>query len=150
MGATGGIISTNVPTRNDGMPRSGLSQPGDRGVSVYFKFKGRDVALACDKWNRVEDNLWAIACHIETLRSQERWGVGTLEQAFRGYMALPAATGRHWSEVLGVSHGESIENIATAYRARSKVCHPDVCGGKRDAWDELEAAYKTARAERGF
>lgn len=62
----------------------------DRGAAVYFEMKGKPVSLACDKWNRVEDNIWAIAKHIEALRGQQRWGVGSIEQAFRGYTALPA------------------------------------------------------------
>jgi hypothetical protein len=88
MHATGVIISSNVT----------LGQtPKDKGICVYFQFKGKPYALPCDKWNSVEDNLRALTNHIEALRGQERWGVGTLERAFAGYLALPAAT-RQWHE----------------------------------------------------
>ena len=55
--------------------------------------------LACDRWDRPEHNLRAIAKHVEAIRGQERWGVGSVAQAFRGYQALPSrATGKPWWE----------------------------------------------------
>jgi len=87
LGTKSWLMSCNRARRRDGQPYSDRSQPADTGVAVYFDLKGRQVSLACDKWNRVEDNVWAIAKHVEALRGQERWGVGSIEQAFRGYMA---------------------------------------------------------------
>ncbi len=118
----GGItLSTNVELTLSGMPRSGQTRPSDVGVACYFKLKGRDTVLACDKWTRVEDNIVAIAKHINALRAQERWGVGTVEQAFTGYQALPAPVAkRHWTSVLGVGEDASIDIINTRYRALSK------------------------------
>src|ERR1043166_7667665 len=85
LGARQEILSTNVKRRLDGVPYSNQSQPDDTGAALYFEFKGKPVAPACDRWRRVEDNGYAIALHIESLRGQQRWGVGSLEQAFRGY-----------------------------------------------------------------
>src|SRR5579871_4711212 len=83
------VISSNVQCRADGLPRSGQAEPNDRGVAVYFKLSGKPQVLACDRWLRTVDNLYAIALHVGAIRAQERWGVGTIEQAFRGYQALP-------------------------------------------------------------
>lgn len=130
--ASGEILSTNVPRRLDGQPYSNKSQPSDTGAAVYFQFKGKPVSLACDKWRRVEDNIWAIVKHIEALRGQQRWGVGTIEQAFRGYTALPAigqSGGIKWWETLGVPLNASHDQVKEAYRLLVKKYHPDVAGG---------------------
>jgi hypothetical protein len=92
LGATEVILSTNIELTQKGLPYSNRRQPDDPGVAVFFKLKKQSLALACDKWDRVADNVWAIALHINAIRGQSRWGVGTIEQAFMGYAALPAAT----------------------------------------------------------
>jgi len=54
----------------------------------------------------VSDNIAAIAAHIEALRAQERYGVGTIEQAFAGYSALEHRT---WQIVLRLDAGASLD-----------------------------------------
>jgi hypothetical protein len=130
-------LSTNVETRLDGRPRSGQSEPGDPGVAVYFRLNGKDMALACDKWDRVADNITAIAKHIEALRGMDRWGVGTAAQAFAGYEALAAP--EQWWEVLGVTQNATAVEINAAYRAKARAAHPDT-GGSDAAMARLNAA----------
>lgn len=84
-------ISTNVPLRADGLPRSGEAQPADRGVAVYFTRQGVELVTACDRWDRVEDNLYAIAKDINAVRARQRWGVSSIERALAGHHMLPAS-----------------------------------------------------------
>lgn len=144
LGARNEILSTNVRLRIDGAPYSNLSQPTDPGAAVYFEFKKKPVSLACDKWNRVEDNIWAIACHIEALRGQERWGVGTMDQAFRGYMALPAigeSSASDWWKTLGVPINASAAQVKEAYRILVKKHHPDK-GGDPELFNRIQRAME--------
>lgn len=141
------VVSTNVELRLDGTPYSNRSAPSDPGAAVYFKLKGKPCVLACDKWNRVEDNLSAIARHIEALRGQERWGVGSVEQAFAGYTALPPAgssAGASWWNVIGCAHDAPFEVVKDAYRTKAREAHPDN-GGSHDAMVVLNAAWDQAR-----
>lgn len=143
------VISTNVVLRNDGLPRSDQRAPLDPGVAVYFSLKGNRMVLACDKWDRVEDNLYAIACHVEAIRRQQRLGVGSVEQAFAGYTALPAPgtfKGATWWNVLGCAHDAPIEVVKSAYLEKAKAAHPDSAGGSHDKMIELNAAWDQARA----
>jgi len=140
------IISTNLLLRNDGYPRSEQRTPADPGVAVYCKIKGKDSVLACDKWATVEDNLWAIAKHIEALRGQNRWGVGSIEQAFAGYQALPApAVKKKWYDVLCVSPRCTLEEAQAAFRRRARDAHPDN-GGTHEQMAEVNAAWADAKA----
>lgn len=128
LGAAQPLLSTNLELRLDGQPRSNTAAPRDPGAAVYFQFRGRQVALACDRWQRVEHNIHAIALHIAALRGQQRWGVGNLEQAFRGYMALPAAgqtTGMNPHQVLGLAINATEPQIRDAYRRLAAQYHPD-------------------------
>lgn len=104
------VISSNLVLGQRGMPLANQAEPRDPGVAVYFNLKGKDRVLACDRWQRVSENLAAIAAHIDAIRRVDRYGVGTMDQAFAGYTALPpsaAYNNDHWRKVLGMT-GESV------------------------------------------
>lgn len=145
------VISTNVALRRDGLPYSNTKAPEDPGAAVYFKIKEKPQVLACDKWKTVEENLWAIAKDIEAQRGRIRWGVGTIEQAFAGYTALPAPGGSGaatWYQVLGVAHDAPFEVAKEAWIKESKLCHPDN-GGSHEQQVRLNAAWDMARKAYG-
>lgn len=154
--ATDVVLSSNLRLLVNGSPRSDQREPEDPGVALYFVFKKRPTVLACDKWHRTADNIAAIAKHIEALRGQERWGVGNLEQAFRGYTALPPAMemGAPWRDVLnlprqmmGETRAVQLEQAELAYARLAHSHHPDKPGGDHDKMAALNRAIEDARAE---
>lgn len=151
LGARGVIVSTNVELRRDGQPRSDRRAPDDPGVAVYFRLGGKDRVLACDKWDRVPGNIAAIAGHIDAIRRQDRYGVGTLDQAFAGYAALPPPSKeRPWRDVLGL-HREIVitaSMVEDRYRSLARERHPDT-GGTDAMMAELNSARAAARKELG-
>lgn len=68
------VVSTNIPVRGDGLPRGGSVgvKREDPGVAVYFRQNGRDIAMACDKFDDIPDNLYAIAKTLEAMRGIKR------------------------------------------------------------------------------
>jgi hypothetical protein len=148
MGARYPILSTNVPLRRDGLPYAQQKEPDDPGVAVYFMWQGKQMTFACDRWDRVKDNVRAIGKTIEALRGVERWGASDMmERAFSAFEALPAPDGvvtlSCW-QVLDLPTGASEMEIERAYRAKAKAAHPDG-GGSRLEWDQLRAAYEQAK-----
>ena len=143
LGAKTPIISTNMPLRKDGQLKSVRLSVDDPGVAVYFALCGKPCVLACDKWTLVQDNLWAIVKHVGAQRGQQRWGVGTLEQAFSGFVALPPAVKSTWWEVLGVAADADLETIKAAYLRKAKETHPDV-GGSDESFIQVQAAWEEA------
>lgn len=141
------VISTNVALRRDGLPLANQRNPDDPGVAVYFEHKKRSMCFACDRWDRIEHNMQAIAKTIEALRGIARWGTGDmLEAAFTGFAALPApGAARDWWEVLGVPRGAAPDAIQAAYRRLRSEHHPDR-GGDAARFSEVEQAYKKATA----
>lgn len=87
------IISSNLRTRNDGLPRSGAAEPDDPGIAVYWQLDGERQCMAIDNYIRTADNLAAIAATIEAMRAIERHGgAQILRRAFQGFKALPSTT----------------------------------------------------------
>lgn len=148
MGATKIILSTSIPLRNDGLPRANMRPDGgDTGVAVYFQRKNKPMVFACDKYDRSEDNIYAIAKTIDAMRGIERWGASDMmERAFSGFKALAADLGREWWDVLEVNRQCSREVIEANFRRLLRDRHPDA-GGSHEAMTELNIARDKALAE---
>jgi len=144
LGGRNPVISSNIELRRDGLPYAN-QRVDDAGVAVYLTYKGRQMCFACDKWRDVYDNIYAIGKTIEALRGIERWGTGDMvEQAFTGFVALPAPKSPH--EILGVKPGASEEDIDAAYRQKAKEVHPDL-GGSPSAMAELTEARRKLKEQ---
>lgn len=140
------VISTNLRPRLDGLPISKQAEPADPGVAVYFQLRREPMVLSCDRWNRVADNIAAIASHVEAVRGQTRWGVAEdVRQMLVGFRALAAVP--QWWQVLGL---EEPASNADAIRERVRLLavehHPDRGGDARRMAEINEAAATGLRA----
>jgi hypothetical protein len=138
------IISSDLKLRADGLPYSVQSTSGvDPGVAVYWRDgNGQRRCMAIDRYDRIADNLAAIAATIEAMRAIERHGGATiLDRAFMGFAALPAPAEQvKPHELLGVKETASREEIEYAYRRLAMQFHPD-----RGGSGEEMAKYNAAR-----
>jgi hypothetical protein len=148
LGGRNPLLSTNLTTRLDGLPYSNQKDPDDPGAAVYFTLKGQPRCLACDTWSTVAGNIAALAAHIDALRRIDRYGVGTLEQAFAGYAALPAPAA-DWRSTFGITDSRpSLDVVERRYRELAQTAHPDK-GGSDEEMARLNVAIESARAELG-
>ena len=141
------VVSTNVPTRLDGMPRSGGAEPTDPGAACYWQEpNGPRRCIAIDVYDRVADNLAAIAATLDAMRAIERHGgARVLERAFTGFAALPSAAAEPtWWEVLGVGSDATLERARDAYRRAAAAAHPDR-GGSHERMVRINAAWTKAQ-----
>lgn len=124
-------------------------QPDDPGAAVYFQAPEKPQrVIAVDIYDRVEDNLAAVAATIEAMRAIERHGGATiLERAFTGFDALPAPK-RPW-QILGVGEHASEEAIDAAFRSLAKQHHPDKNGGSDVQFKEITEARDVMMQARG-
>src|SRR4051812_44885444 len=53
------VITSNLPTRGDGLPYEG-NYGGDPGIAVYWVEKSTERVIACDRWKTPALNLRAI------------------------------------------------------------------------------------------
>lgn len=141
------VISTNLPLRRDGLPYGNAREPVDSGVAVYFQLGAKQMVFACDRWDRVRDNMRAIAKTIEALRGIERWGASDMmERALSAFEALPAPS---WKRDLMFAEHEAPtwDEIEARYRQMAKRFHPDVPGGDAEKFKLITAAKDAARRE---
>jgi hypothetical protein len=144
--ATDIAITTNLPTRLDGLPYASAREPDDCAAAVYFRLKSGVHCLACDRWDRLADNLCAIGHHIHAIRNQDRWGVGDVAAAFAGYKALPAMdAAKTWWAILGfLTPPLDRETVEKKWRERIAAAHPDA-GGSSNQAAEINAAWDQAK-----
>lgn len=165
MGGTHVVITSDLPTRWDGLPYAN-ARCDNPAVAVYWVKDGREHVIACDRWRTIGFNLRAIDMTLEAMRGIERWGSSKMvEQAFAGFAALPAGSGsehapastptvRPWREVFQVpgvfdahmSDSDLLAFVKHRHRERIKDAHPDK-GGDHQAAAELNAALAEAERE---
>jgi hypothetical protein len=143
------VVSTNLRLRLDGFPRSDQPEPSDPGAAVYWQQGQTMKVMAIDRYDRVADNLAAIAATLEAMRAIERHGGGEiLDRAFTGFTALPAP--KKWWDILGILPTATADQINARFRALAAIHHPDRDGGDHGRMAEISAArdeaLKTARA----
>lgn len=149
------ILSTNIPLKQDGFPYANYKPPIDKGVAVYFVYQKNDIVICCDKWDKIEDNLWAVAKTIESMRAIDRWGVSDfMKRSFTGFNALPPKQSdkpkKEWWVVFKYSQcpGRAAwdwAGVEAQYKSLAKQFHPDVAGGSTELFQELNQAYQEAK-----
>ncbi|UAB76938.1 J domain-containing protein [Erythrobacter sp. SCSIO 43205] len=147
MGARYPVLSSNLTLRRDGLPYANQPEPDDKGVAVYFQWKGKQMTFACDRWDRTRDNVRSIGKTIEAIRGIERWGASNMmERAFSAFEALPvpeqSVTLSCW-DVLGIEPTTDQAAIKSAWRNRMKTAHPDQ-GGTTEEFAAVQKAYDEA------
>ena len=144
------ILSTNIQVRLDGLPYSNQKEPQDPGVAVYWKRNGKDQVMATDTYDRVADNLAAIAASLEAIRPIERHGGSQImDRAFLGFTALPAP--EQWRDVLGFLEGQAAPTLATVkdrWKMLAMKHHPDL-GGNAEQMARINRAWSDAQRELG-
>lgn len=132
-------LSSNATLGND--------HPSDPGVVAYFTWDSLAMAIPCDRWASVHQNVQAIALTIEAMRAMDRHGAKHMIRAmFQGFTALPApVVVDDWRKVLG--RPVSLADAEAAYKRRAMLSHPDQVGGSHAAMSALNAAIELARKE---
>jgi len=150
------VISSNLTLRLDGLPRSGQAEPRDPGVAVYWRDNSKEGwplrCMAIDRYDRVADNLAAVAATLDAMRAIERHGgAEILDRAFTGFTALPPPEqAKPWHTVFGVAAHESTDAVRAAYRRLRSETHPDRQGGDADAFNVVRLAWTQFCTERGI
>jgi len=136
------IISSDLRLRNDGLPHSTQSTSNiDQGAAVYWRDGKEERCMAIDRYDRIADNLGAIAATIEAMRAIERHGgAEILNRAFTGFAALPAPASQDKPhEILGVDENAKPNEIEYAYKRLAAQHHPDK-GGSTESMSRINAA----------
>lgn len=155
MGGTNVVLSTNIPLTKDGIPYAKFAAPADPGVAIYFVRRGKPMALACDKWRTVAENVHALTLSIEAMRGLDRWGSSeVMERSFTGFTALPPPASeqvtRSWRAVFGIPEftTPTFADVRDRRNLLLRKFHPDIGEEPSDAkCQEVNRAFKEASEE---
>lgn len=148
LGAKNVKITSNMElTRYSTTPKQSQPSNMDPGIAIYFDLKKKPTCMAFDKFPTAWENLAAAVSTIKALRGIERWGGSDMmEEAFRGFEALPAP--ESWRETLNipVNMEVSATDLKRIYRELSRKHHPDMGGNLREM-QRINMAYSQACKE---
>lgn len=137
------VVSSNVTLMEN--------RPRDPGVACYFMWDNIQCCIAVDRYQKVEENLQAIAKIIEAERTKLRHGgLNIVRAAFRGYASLPPPADPSgqlappWWQVLGIPEGSHFAAAKAAYLQLVKTTHPDA-GGDAARFNLIVEAWKQAQ-----
>lgn len=132
------VMSSNVTLGNN--------NPKDCAVAVWFMWEDKQLCIAVDRYNKVQDNLQAIHLVIEARRTEARHGgLHLIRQAFAGFKALPpGSTQKDCWAFLGIDKTKDIKAISDRYKELAKQYHPDKQGGNNEKMKELNIANTEA------
>jgi len=135
------ILSSNLQTKIDGTlcVRQYCDDPS---IVIYFELKGEKKAMACDKWDKPEHNIWALKLSISAIRGLERWGGSEfLDGLFTGFQALPAPGECINVKMQYFSDVDNLEYLKLKYNKLLKELHPDM-GGDSEEFQEMMKQHK--------
>lgn len=141
LGAKNCVITTNLQTRQRGDGFYANQRVDDAGVVVYFELRGKGKAMACDRWDRPEHNLWALYLSVQAIRGLERWGGSELlDGLFTGFKALPSPDDVIITTIDYFQGCHTDEERKIRHRKLAKELHPDV-GGSLEEFQDMERQY---------
>ena len=145
LGGTNVVISSNLELKQDGYPYANQREPEDKGIAVYFTLKGKQQCFACDRWDKVRDNLRAIEKTVSALRGIARWGTNEMVSAsFQGFEALPEKVEPNQHQYfIGIN---SLDEAKVRRKVLIKELHPDY-GGNSEDFAEMQRQFKLFERE---
>jgi hypothetical protein len=146
LGAKNCVISSNLQQRARGDGFYANQKVDDAGVVVYFDLKGKGKAMACDRWDKVEHNLWALYLSVSAIRGLERWGGSEfLDGLFTGFKALPSPDDVMVMEKNYFEGIETEEELSRRYKQLAKDLHPDMTNGNSNDFQMMKRQYEQLR-----
>ncbi len=143
------ISVTERDIRLDGQLRAD-ARPSDPAVRLLFDSKHGQLTYQCDRFATWQDNARAIALGLEALRKVERYGITERGEQYKGWLQLEAGTPSvSPREVFAAVIGQGVDAAdrsltdADLWRRARAMAHPDRNGGRRELWDQVEAAART-------
>ncbi len=143
---------TFAQIRNDGWPYKD-ARPSEPGIILSFDSKHGPLALPCDHFRDWEQNLRAIALHLEHLRLATLYGVGEGGEQYSGWKALPPPGGENsldgfaqyiidQSKLTGYTPAVIMgdyDKFRLLYRTAAMHVHPDKVNDTH-LWNKLQQA----------
>lgn len=150
------IDCSEADLRLDGQLRAN-ARPASPAVAIAIEARKGPLLFACNRFDRWQDNLRAIALGLEALRKVDRYGITSAAEQYDGFRAIgsgtpmPAAPAPMTLEdaarvLLGDDRVATVDDVLrdpsiahTLFRAGARTAHPDA-GGDPETFRRLTEA----------
>lgn len=146
-----GLQSNAVLSLDVEQPLSGRlrKKTGSRtGAALHLKYHGRNYVVACDRWQTVEANVYALHLALRHWRNMERWGIAAFPVLLKGFEPgqrhtadIQEEPALSWMQGLGLGTTATLEDAIAVYHRRAKQAARD-----SDALVQLNQMMEQARA----
>lgn len=127
LGIEGARLSLDI--ENPTIERLRRRVSGSSGASLQFTYQRRKYIIACDRWQAVEHNIYAIDITLRQLRNIERWGIAPLPVLFAGLeegnvhhgTTAGTPTLAEWMEEMGLGPTATLDDAVAVYHRRARL-----------------------------
>lgn len=120
----------------------------DRNVTLTYKKDGKTVLLTMSKQGRAVDNLRVLYLAIESMRMNERRGIGEVLQSAYAQLQAPEVFNPY--EILGIRGDVELWVAEAVYRTMASKYHPDSKpSGSEEKFKQINKAIEMIREEKG-
>lgn len=115
-------------------------QVGSRsGACLYIRMNGKIYILSCDRWQKIEHNLYALHLALRGFNNLERWGIAPLHVIMHGLRSdvvgiketpvnITSTTVESCIEQMGLGPLATLEDAVAVYHRRAKQLADDADG----------------------
>ncbi len=122
------------------------------GVCLQLRYQNTNYVLACDAWQSIEHNMYALHLALRQWRNMERWGIAPLPVLLKGFepgvhvgssaaAAAPEWDMPGWMEHLGLGPTATLDDAQAVYHRRAKQFSQDT-----EVLTKLNITMEEARA----
>ncbi len=100
------------------------------GACLHIKYRERGYIITCDRWQRVEHNIYAMHLVLRQWCNMERWGIGNLSVLMAGFeidyeddvsvMKMVSENVIECLKEFGLGSTASLEDATAIYHRRAK------------------------------
>lgn len=104
------------------------------GASLKLRHHDINHVIACDRWQSMEHNIYALHLAVRAWRNVERWGVAPLSVSLRGLETGVGTDGQFsadenaltpWMKRLGLGPTATLEDAVAIYHRRARALSQD-------------------------
>lgn len=105
------------------------------GACLHIKYRDKSYIITCDRWQRLEHNIYAMHLVLRQWCNMERWGIGSLSTLMAGFeidyaddMTISSVISENIVECLktfGLGITATLEDATAIYHRRAKALADD-------------------------
>lgn len=106
------------------------------GVCIYIKHLGHEYVISCDKWQKIEHNIYALSLTLRGWCNIENWGIASINTLISGFRAdikadIDKNYANDFSDVaaclkeFGLGNTATLDDATAIYHRRAKALPDD-------------------------